>query len=44
MAKDLLWFYFPMKVVRAIFILAGENPPPLALNDSPMITLNERPL
>ena len=43
MAKDLLWFYFPMKVVRAIFIVAGENPPPLALNDSPdnpMITLN----
>ena len=34
-AKDLLWFYFPMKVVGATFIVAGENPPPLALNDSP---------
>ena len=34
-ARDLLWFYFPMKVVGATFIVAGENPPPLALNDSP---------
>ena len=32
---DLLWFYFPMKVVGATFTVAGENPPPLALTDSP---------
>ena len=32
-----------MKVVGAMFIVAGENPQPLALNDSPdnpMIVLN----
>ena len=42
-ARDLLWFYFPMKVVGATFIVAGENPPLLALTDSPdnpMITFN----
>ena len=42
-ARDLLRFYVPMKVVGATFIVAGENPPPLALNDNhdnPMIMFN----